>query len=364
MKIKNKLQKLFKVFFQKLFILIYGKISFNKNYNFLKDNTSNKLDEVILGNIKYYCFTITNGRIYTDLVESVAVISNNNLVIGAGLQKINGILKEEVDNVCLKKGTPRIKVKKKGTLLVLIQDGSENNYSHWFLDILPRLKIIEKNNLIKKIDYFLLPELKYSFQYETLQILNIPLEKILSNKKNRHLEADTLIVTDHPWYKKGYVRDEMINVPKRIIFWLRKKFLINKIYKNIYKKIYVDRSDSEFNHCKIINHEEVWGFLKNKGFKKLKLTEINFNEQVSLFNNANIIIGAHGAGLTNIIFSNPETKIIEIQPKKQLNEFFTHISKVNKLNYNRIVSKDLRLNIDNKPGDILVDIKDIEKLLN
>ena len=114
----------------------------------------------------------------------------------------------------------------------------------------------------------------------------------------------------------------------------------------------------------MINPEEVWGFLKDKGFKKLKLTEINFNEQVNLFNNANIIIGAHGAGLTNIIFSNPGTKIIKIQPKKQFNEFFKWVSKVNKLNYNRIVSKDLKLNIDNKPGDILVDIKDFEKLLN
>ncbi|WP_415295123.1 glycosyltransferase family 61 protein [Candidatus Pelagibacter sp. Uisw_113] len=364
MEIKNKLQKFFKIFFQKLFILIYGKILFRKNYNFLKDSTSNKLDEVILDNIKYYCFTITNGRIYTDLVENVAVISNNNLVIGAGFQKINGILKNEIDNACLKKGTPRIKVKKTGTLLALIQDGSENNYSHWLLDILPRLKIIEKNNLIKKIDYFLLPELKYSFQYETLRVLNIPLQKILSNKKNRHVEAHTLIATNHPWYKKGHVRDEMINMPEWIIFWLREKFLLNKIYKNNYKKIYIDRSDSEFNHCKMINPEEVWIFLKNKGFKRLKLTQIDFNEQVSLFNNADIIIGAHGAGLTNIIFANPGTKIIEIQPRRQFNEFFTKISKVNKLNYNRIVSKDLKLNIDNKLGDILVDIKDIEKLLN
>jgi len=109
MKIKNRLQKFFKIFFQKLFILIYRKISFRKNYNFLNDSNSNKLDEVILDNIKYHYFTITNGRIYTDLVENVAVISNNNLVIGAGFQKINGILKKEVDNVCLKKGTPRIK---------------------------------------------------------------------------------------------------------------------------------------------------------------------------------------------------------------------------------------------------------------
>ena len=364
MKIKNKLQKLFKIFFQKLFILIYGKILFKENYNFLKDNTTNKLDEVILDSIKYYCFTITNGRIYTDLVENVAVISNNNLVIGASFQKINGILKKEVDNVCLKKGTPRIKIKKTGTLLALIQDGSENNYSHWFLDILPRLKIFEQNNSIQEIDYFLLPELKYNFQYETLKMLDIPIHKILSDKKNRHVEAETLIVTDHPWYKKGHVHDEMTNMPKWIINWLRQKFLSYAEYKNLSKRIYIDRSDSLFNHCKIVNADKVWEFLKKKGFTKVKLTEINFRNQIGLFNSANIIIGAHGAGLSNMIFSNPNTNVIEFQPKNYPNKFFSRVSEINNLNYNRIISKDLELNTDKRPGDILVDLKDIERLLD
>tara|TARA_B110000037_G_scaffold34737_1_gene42293 strand:+ start:384 stop:1478 length:1095 start_codon:yes stop_codon:yes gene_type:complete len=363
MKIKKKLQKIFKIFFQKIFFLIYGKVLFEKNYNFLKDNILNRKDKVVVDNCEYYCFTITNGRIYTDLVENVAAISNNNLVVGTGFQKINGILKDEMDNICLKKGTPRIKIKKAGTLLALIQDGSENNYSHWLFDILPRLKIIEKNNLIKKIDYFLLPELKYSFQYETLKLLNISTKKILSNRKNRHIEAEKLIVTDHPWYKKGHVQDEMINMPEWIILWLREKFLPSKINKNINNKIYIDRSDSLFNHCKIINSEEVWSFLKKRGFKKLKLTEIDFKEQVSLFNAADVVIGAHGAGLSNIIFSKPETKIIEIQPNNHVNEFFTQVSKINKLNYKKIISKDIRLSADNNIGDIFVDLEDINKLL-
>ena len=130
----------------------------------------------------------------------IAVILKNNLIPEASFQKINSHVKEEIHNVCLKKGTPRIKIKKNGKLLSLIQDASENNFSHWLLDILPRIKIFEQNNSIEDIDYFLLPELKYSFQRETLEILNIPLNKILSDKQNRHIEADVLYVTDHPWH--------------------------------------------------------------------------------------------------------------------------------------------------------------------
>ena len=357
MNIKKKFQKIFKLFFQKLFILIYGKISLDINFNFLNENSTNKLDKVIIDNFIYNSFKIKKGRIYTDLVQNVAVILNNNLIPKACYQKINSHVKKEIDNVCLKKGTPRIKIKKNGKLLALIQDASENNFSHWLLDILPRLKIFGQNNSIEEIDYFLLPELKYSFHRETLEMLNIPFNKILSDKQNRHIEADVLFVTDHPWHKKGNVQDEIIDIPEWIINWLRKKFLAHAEYKNISEKIYIDRSDSLFNHCQIINSDEVWEFLKNKGFSKIKSTEITFKNQIGLFNSANTIVGAHGAGLTNMIFSKSNTNIIEFAPENHPNNFFQRVSQINNLNYRKIVSKNLKLNDHNKRGDILVDLK-------
>jgi capsular polysaccharide biosynthesis protein len=364
MSLKKKLQQFFKKFAQEVFFLIYGKITIKKDYNFLDQNSLNKIDPMIIDNIRYNCFTITNGRIYTDLVENVAIISNNILIPGACFQKINGNLVNEKSNICLKKGTPRIKVRKNGKLLALIQDASENNYSHWLLDILPRIKIFEENNSIEQIDHFLFPELKHSFQYETLKILDIPLNKVISDKKNRHIESETLIATDHPWHKKGNIHDEMKNIPEWIILWLREKFLKYSENTNICDKIYIDRSDSLFNHCQIINSKEVWQFLKEKGFKRFKLSEINFKNQIGLFNSARIIIGAHGAGLSNIIFSKPETKVIEIRPENHVNEVFSKISKINNLNYKKILSNHSRLSINNKIGNILVNIDDISKLLD
>ena len=113
MRIKKIFQKIFKLFFQKLFILIYGKVLFEKNPNFINKSSIIKLNKVIIDNYDYNCFEIKEGRIYTDLVENVAVISNNILIPKVCVQKINGELKNEIDNVCLKKGTPRIKIKKK-----------------------------------------------------------------------------------------------------------------------------------------------------------------------------------------------------------------------------------------------------------
>ena len=65
---------------------------------------------------------------------------------------------------------------------------------------------------------------------------------------------ENLIFCTHPNYFKGTISDAHSNIPKWIIRYLRKTFLTaadKKIEKH--KKIYIDRSDSRYNHCKIIN---------------------------------------------------------------------------------------------------------------
>ena len=363
MKIKKDFQQLFKSFFYQLFFLIYPKLSYEKNLDLSKHNNSNNIDQIKIDGFNYKCFTIMEGRIYSDLVQNVAVISQNNLIPGANFQQINGEIVDDEKNSCLYKGTPRIKIKKKGTLFCAIQDASENNFSHWLLDILPRLKILEKYKSINEIDYFLFPEIKHNYQYETLKILDIPLEKILNNKKYRHLQSSKMIVTSHPWHTKGYVHKEIINIPKWIILWLREKFLTSATYENINDKIFIDRSDSSFDHCQIINTNEVWNFLKNRGFKKYRLTEINFMNQIGIFNNAKIIVGAHGAGMTNMIFSKPKCKVIELKPRHHINKFFKRVSEINDLDHKEIISEDLELTQITKAGDIFVDINKLSDLI-
>lgn len=364
MKFKIKLQRLFKKFFQKIFIILYGKIIYKSSYNFLLENPDNEIRKTCIENSNYNCFIINDGILYTDLVESVSVISNNYLIPGANFQKINNVLVDDIQNIVLTKGTPRIRKKIDKVIASLIQDASGKNYAHWLLDILPKLEILNKIFPIDDIDYFLLPELKYNFQFETLKILNIPLDKTLNSKYNRHIQAKKLIIIDHPWYFKNTVHNEMENIHEWSIKWLRNKFLkfANSSISDV--KIFIDRSDSEFNHCQIVNSEEVWNFLKNKGFKRLKLNSINFEEQVNLFNSAKIIVGAHGAGLANTIFSKINTKVIEIRPNNHNNQFIKKISKVNNLNHKIIVSDDINLRETNNMGDIIVDLNKLKNNLD
>jgi capsular polysaccharide biosynthesis protein len=356
MNINKQLQFFFKKFSQNIFFLIYGRVIYKK---------SKETSKIIkIGSKKYYVATIKKGRIYTDYLEHVSVIDNNNILVNkVSHQQIDGVMFSAKKNSALIKGTPRLKKKIKGTVLCMVQGVSAaNNYFHWMFDILPRLELIKKIKKLKNIDYFYFPELK-KWQKDTLSIFKISEDKFINSKKYRHIEADLVLATSHPWYTKGHMVSESKNLPAWAINWVSRNFLKFKKKTTCNKKIFIDRSESINKYCQIINNDEVINYLKNLGFSIHKTGQMSFFEQIYLFNNANVIIGAHGAAFTNLVFCKPKTKIIEIIPKLHPSTVNKKISKVKKLNYFRLLTKNLKEN-EKINGDTIVSTSALKKALN
>jgi capsular polysaccharide biosynthesis protein len=361
-KFKKKVQFYFKKFFQLVFLLIYGKIKY-KNNNIISNNIIKRKIENIVSDIKgsksYFSYKIKNGRIYTDYVEHVAIIDGNTLVNEVSYQQVSGELKNAKENIVLTKGTPRIKKRIEGRVLSLTQGASGNkNYAHWLLDILPKIKLCSEHYPLNEIDFFYASSLQ-DFQKQTLSILNIDENKILNADTSRHIEARELIIVDHPWYHKGFIHNQYEFLPSWIICWLRDTYLKYAKQFDNKQKIYIDRADSKSKHCQIQNDEEIFDFLKERDFSKYKIGELSFFEQIYLFNNAKIIVGAHGAAFTNLTFCKPNTNIIEIKPTSHLNNQYKRISHINNLNYRLIKTKELDEN-QKKFGDIYLSIKELE----
>ena len=239
-----------------------------------------------------------------------------------------------------------------------------NNFFHWIFDILPKIKLCSEHYLLKEIDFYYVPNLQ-NFQKQTLSILNIKEDKILNSNLYRHIQASELIVVDHPWYHKGIIIDQNKFLPSWIVHWLRDVYLkyAKKFDNN--EKIYIDRTESRYNHCQIQNDNEIFNFLKEKGFSKCRVGELSFFEQIYLFNNAKIIIGAHGSAFTNLAFCKPDTKIIEIRPliyKNYQNNNYKRISQINNLNYRLIETKKLDES-QKKFGDIYLPIDELERCI-
>ena len=76
----------------------------------------------------------------------------------------------------------------------------------------------------------------------------------------------------------------------------------------------------------IHNLDQVQAFLSRYDFETVYLEGLSMAEQIMLFQSAEFIISPHGAGLANLLFCEPGTKVIELMPSVELRPFFWMIS--------------------------------------
>jgi capsular polysaccharide biosynthesis protein len=336
--IKKKLKLYYKHLVQQFFRFTLGKILLSKkSKKFIKKIEIKNTNFKTFTNKNYYLYEINNARIFTDNNENVAIIKDNILLPQISYQQVNGKLKGVKYNSVLKNGTPSFIKKIKGKVLNLCQGASGNNYFHFIFDIIPKIYLVSSKINLKNIDYFFINDPK-DWQINILNILGINKRKLLSSKKNNHISAEVIYTVDHPWYNNGYVHYEVKKIPKWIVFNHRKKFL-KKSKKNGKNRIFLDRSLSNYNHCQISNLKQVSNFVKKHKLKIYRPELLSFRNQIDLFYNSSIIMGAHGASLANIIFCKPHTKIIEIIPADHPNKKCERICKILNLKYFRITTE-------------------------
>ena len=363
---KKNLQKFFKNIGYKIFFLIYGRI---KGVLSPAENNNIKVKEVFLKeNQSYRLFDIPNGRLYTDTVSDTAFIVDNKIVEGPSFQYRNATNQNCKQNIVFEKGTPKLQKKIHGTVFSLLTGGAGNfNYWHWIFDVLPRLGIIEKKDILKEIDYYLFPDINKKFQKESLDLLKIQKHKRLSSLTCRHIYSKRIISVDHPYVLTNNATTDIQNIPPWIIRWLRSKFILkNRINNDLPKKIYISRKDSVYESLqirKIINENEVVEFLEKNGFVSVILSELSFENQIELFMNANFVTGLHGAGYANIIFCSPNTKILELKPNTS-GEVIKNLSKNTNLNYRDISIKPSINNLQNQSGQIIIPISELKEKIN
>ena len=262
---KKNLNKIYKLIVSKIFMIIYGRISLSK----IKSDNINitkvfKVDNYNVKKFNYKFYKIKDGRFFTNYIENTAIIFKKILIKEVSFQQINSKLQQH-KNETLFTGTPKIQKKIHGTVLVLTQGASgHNNYAHWLLDIIPKIKLVSSVCDLKKIDFFLFSKLNH-FQKQSLKMMNIDIKKFIDSNEFRHLKADYLLAVYHAdLFKKNFFFSQS-HIPGWIIKYLR-DFFLKKEKKKIKKlfKIYIDRSDSKTNHCKLINNNEMITFLKKK----------------------------------------------------------------------------------------------------
>ena len=102
-------------------------------------------------------------------------------------------------------------------------------------------------------------------------------------------------------------------------------------------------------------------FVFKNNFTSVKLHELKFLDQVQLFYDAECIVGLHGGGFANIVFSKEKTKVIELKGIHSGNPI-ENLAKKNNLRYDSI-SAETKENYPNQQGQIHIPIDNLNKIL-
>ncbi|HEY9696909.1 MAG TPA: glycosyltransferase 61 family protein [Trichocoleus sp.] len=313
-----------------------------------------------------FAAVIRNGRAYCD-DRTHFVISEENFIIEALSYRGFNLAMASIQG----KLEPHI-VPGRIAYLSSSEPYPTYNYSHWLVDVFPRFDLLRQANIdITQIDYFVLKGANLPFHQQTLNLLGIPEAKILDANRHPYIQADELIVPSIYAHPGNFCADWVIQ-------FLRKNILsqeINIDSSKYPKYFYITRLGAP-NARRVVNEADVMDLLSQYGFEFVTLDTLPVVEQARLFANAEMIVAPHGAGLTNLIFCQPGTKVVEIfSPFYGMRSYWV-ISNQCKLNYQYLISRDFKgllekalnsppdlLRTEMNQEDILVDLESLKRAL-
>lgn len=172
------------------------------------------------------------------------------------------------------------------------------NYHHWLVDYLTRIEGLEYYQEQTGIKPTLIIESNLTpLQIESLKLLGYNPDNCVRWNRSK-VKVKRLVIP-------SFRRNEMF-VPRQSCLWLRQRMLSNlsaatSATLSLSPKIFISRRKAL---CRrVLNEDEVREALIPLGFVSYTLEEMSFSDQVRLFAQSEVIVAPHGAGLTNIIFS-------------------------------------------------------------
>ena len=200
------------------------------------------------------------------------------------------------------------------------------NYCHWITDGLQKIKVLEEAGFqISSFDWILVNLETNNFQRPSLELMGVPMERVVNTNAHPHLIVEHL--TAPSWSEQSGVYDaEDLN-------WLRSRLLKRTVRggKAFPKRILISRESAVYR--RLLNEKELLEELRSADFQPISLEQLSFEDQITLFHNAEAVIAPHGAGLTNILFCQPGTRIIEIVNPQFAHQMYYYMASVSGLDY-------------------------------
>ena len=209
---------------------------------------------------------------------------------------------------------PRVQID--GTIAT-IGDLWSLNYYHKFVDMVPKLYGLHQEALRDKEVTLVLDK---RFGEKDLPIIRALLPEKASIRRlpsTRRVECDEYIhlprlsvPNDRPCKNLS----QLGGLPREYINFYRRRlsaaFGISFGDADPSRRIFISRANAS--KRRMVNEGEVADVLDGRGFTHVALEEMSLLDQIKMFARASVVIGQHGAGLTNLLYVPTGTTVIEI----------------------------------------------------
>ena len=224
-------------------------------------------------------------------------------------------------------------------------------YSHWLLEELPRLLMLPSEAAATIIGHG-----DTAFGREALRLHGFA-GRWIEPGRETHFACEQLVIPGLPG-EAGQ--------PTPFVVRLLADFTapLHASSSAFGERLYLSRAKAR--RRRVANEDALWARLEPLGFARVYLEDLAWSEQINAFRHARVVVAPHGAGLANLVFCRPGTRVVEFFHRTYVNPCFWRVAALGGLDYRPMVmTEGPPLAYDRRAGreDIEADIEFILKEL-
>ena len=202
------------------------------------------------------------------------------------------------------------------------------NYYHWIVEMLPRLLMIDSDPDLSRLPLLLPKRGTPAFVLDSLAFAGY---------------GDRLQLMEDGFYSFARLHiPTLLSPPSHpspmAIDWVRGKLLPHETRAKVGgRRIYVSRRDASIRYA--TNEAEVVACLERYGFETVVMGGHTLAQQMEIFRSASMIVGLHGAALTNLVFARSETFFLELFLEGWFTNAFYHLALIRRIHYGFLVCR-------------------------
>jgi capsular polysaccharide biosynthesis protein len=168
----------------------------------------------------------------------------------------------------------------------------DRNWAHWLQWHLTKIVLLHRRDPELKI---IMPgSHRFASVQRSVQLLGVDPDCLVPMSTNV-LDVDELVVLEIDDYRDVLLHD------------LRDALLRDPDPK---RKIFMSRTKADWR--RLVNEEECWDVLRTRGFERVFMEDLDFDQQLALMRETAVLLSVHGSGMANMIFAPPGLRVIEI----------------------------------------------------